>query len=130
MPASTATVVLYQLDHLSARFRYEGPSSVVVGPGIEMQVTEQHDVLGLDLPLRQWVRAGRPATLTLTIDTTPASAEPDWAVGHEFTGDRTGTCTSDSHPDGGGFSCVRPRDHVGKHLATSPGGIVIATWDS
>ena len=127
----TVTVALYQLDHLSARFRHELPGVGVTPPGVEFFTGVDHARVGIDLPLREWTTLGRPGTVTLTIQpgtVPPASADRPHKVGDPDPTPNLGVGGYCGARDHGGPICTWQQNHSGPHVA-GDGQIVVATWE-
>lgn len=132
----TVTVALYQLDHLSARFRHELPGVVATPPGFDLITGVDHARVGIDVPLREWAALGRPGTVTLTIEpgtVPPASAVHQYLAGEE---DPTPILEPDSYcnaPFGTGaaggarYRCTWAHGHDGPHVAGDH-RVILAVW--
>lgn len=129
MTALTFDVVLYQLDHLSARFRHE--QTVALAPeNIEMRLVDDHARVGIDLPLRDWITLGRPSTVTLTIDNAAASAAPQYKADDPDPTPELAKYEDYCRARGRehGSSCTWQAGHDGPHVAGN-GEIIIETWE-
>ena len=142
MTALRYEVVLYQLDHLSARFRHEPPTAAQIPEHLELRPAdksgreglppfEDHLRVGIDLPLLDWTRLGKASKLTITLDIAPlVSAQQQYRVGDpDPTPDRPdGTPCGERLRDevGGTAHCTWERGHDGAHVAGD--GISIVAW--